>query len=146
MRAALDRFRRRLGWRGTALLCCGIPWIVYGVGLMTTPRDGLIRAAAVITTVMDLPCWGVGWVLCGVLACVAALRRPGRDLWGFGAAAAPPLIWALAYAAAGLTGHYQQAWASIPLLAAPVLLLAVTAVMTGRRRRICTCERGPHGH
>jgi hypothetical protein len=143
--AALARWRRRLGWRGTALLCCGIPWIVYGIGLMTTPRAGLVRAASVITALMGLHCWGTVWVLCGGLACVAAILRPGRDQWGFALAAGPPLIWSMAYITAAATGGYREAWASVPLLIAPVLLLVVVAEVTGRRRRHCTCGRGRHG-
>jgi hypothetical protein len=146
MRAAPARWRRRLGWRGTALLCCGLPWIAYGIGLWTAPRAGLLRAAAVIIAVMDLHCWGTVWTACGMLACIAAVLRPGRDSWGFAAAAAPPLIWCLAYLAAAATGAYREAWASVPLLAAPVLLLLVVAEVTGRRRRPCDrCERGPRG-
>lgn len=146
MGAAPARWRRRLGWRGTALLCCGLPWIAYGIGLMTTPRTGLLRAAAVITTLMGLHCWGLVWVLCGVLACIAAALRTGRDQWGFAAAAGPPLIWTLAYLAAAATGRYSEAWASVPLLLTPVLLLVVVAEVTGRRRRACPeCEGGRHG-
>lgn len=145
MRAALARWRRRLGWRGTALLCCGLPWMVYGIGLMTTPRPTLNKAAAPITGLMSLPSWGVGWALCGLLASVAAVLRPGHDMWGFAAAAAPPLIWTLAYTAAGITGSYPQAWAGIPLLLVPVLLLVVVAEVTGRRRRTCACERRADG-
>lgn len=132
--AAPARWRRRLGWRGTALLCCGVPWIAYGVGLMTTPRPGLNQAASVITSLMDLHCWGVVWVACGALACVAAVLRPGRDLWGFAAAAAPPQVWVMAYLAATVTGSYWQAWASVPLLLPSVSLLVVVAKVTGRRR------------
>lgn len=135
MSAALARWRRRLGRRGTALLCCGIPWIIYGIGLMTTPRAGLQRAASPITTLMSLHCWGIAWVACGSLACTAALLRPGRDLWGFAAAVAPPTIWTLAYLAAAITGQYQQAWAATPLLVVPVALLIVIAEATGRRRQ-----------
>ncbi|WP_405019540.1 hypothetical protein OHV05_24390 [Kitasatospora sp. NBC_00070] len=138
--AAPAAWRRRLGWRGTALLSYGTLWIIYGIGLMTTPRAGLIRAASVITSLMGLHCWGVAWIVCGLVACVAATRRSGRDTWGFAAAAAPPTIWGLAYLAAGATGEYRQAWASVPLLAAPLGGLLIIAAVTGRRRRICTCE------
>jgi len=134
VRPALARWRRRLGWRGTALLCCGVPWIVYGAGLMTTPRAGLQRAASALTGLLSIPSWGVVWTVCGVLASIAAVLRPGRDMWGFAAAAAPPLIWSLAFAAAGVSGAYRQAWASIPLLITPVLLLVVVAEVTGRGR------------
>lgn len=144
MGAALTRWRRRLGWRGTALLCCGLPWIVYGAGLVTAPRPGLALAASAITGLLALHWWGLVWMGCGVAASVAAVLRPGRDTWGFGAAAAPPMIWSLAYSAAGLMGTYQQAWASVPLLVAPVLLLLVVAAVTGRRRRVCVCGRGQH--
>lgn len=145
MVAAPARWRRRLGWRGTALLACGIPWIVYGVGLLTTSRPGLVRAASAITGLLAIPGWGIVWVACGVLASVAAVLRPGRDMWGFAVAAAPPMIWTLAYVAAAITGSYREAWASVPLLLAPVLLLAVVAEVTGRRRRACSCERERHG-
>lgn len=146
MAAAPAGWRRRIGWRGTALLCCGLPWIAYGIGLWTTPREGLLRAATVIASVMPLHYWGLGWALCGAIACTAAVLRPGRDTWGFAAAAAPPLIWCLAYLAAAATGAYAEAWASVPLLATPVLLLLVVAIVTGRRRPRCDgCERGRHG-
>lgn len=139
------RWRRRLGWRGTALLVCGIPWIVYGVSLMTTPRVGLQRAASVITAVMGLHCWGIVWIVCGVIASVTAWLRPGRDAVGFAAAAAPPLVWIGAYLSAAATGQYAQAWAGVPLLVVPVALLVVVAEVTGRRRRTCRCGRGLHG-
>lgn len=145
MGAALARWRRRLGWRGTALLCCGLPWIVYGIGLIIAPRAGLLRAAAAITALMDLGCWGVVWILCGAAACVAAILRPGRDQWGFAAAAGPPMIWSLAYLVAAATGSYSDAWASIPILLVPVLLLVVVAEVTSRRRRVCQCERERYG-
>jgi hypothetical protein len=87
----------------------------------------------VIITLMDLHCWGIVWATCGTLACIAAILRPGKDLWGFAAAAAPPSIWALAYLAAAVTGEYRQAWAAIPLLVTPVMLLTVVAQATGRR-------------
>jgi hypothetical protein len=120
--------------------------VIYGVGLMTTTREGLNRAASALTGLLALPGWGIVWVCCGLLACVAAARRTGHDMWGFAAAAAPPLIWILAYAAAAVTGRYTLAWAGIPILIAPVLLLVVVAEVTGRRRRTCQCERGQrHG-
>ncbi|WP_055588547.1 hypothetical protein [Peterkaempfera griseoplana] len=130
MRAAAARLRARLGWRGASLLVCGVPWVVYGVGLLTTPRVGVSRAAGAITSVVSLCTWGWIWMLCGLLAIAAALLRPGRDVWGFAAAAGPPLIWALAYITAGATGDYRQAWASVPLLLVPVGLLVIVAVMT----------------
>jgi hypothetical protein len=142
VRAALDRFRRRLGWRGTALLACGIPWIVYGLGLMVAPRPGLLRAASVLTAQLGLHCWGVIWMTCGLLSCVAALLRRGQDQWGFAFAAAPPLVWGLAYLVAAIRGDYREAWASMPLLVAPVLLLLVVAAMTGRRCRGSGVRRG----
>lgn len=146
MRAALARFRRRLGWRGTALLACGVPWIVYGLGLMLAPRPGLLRAASVLTAQLGLHCWGVIWMMCGLLACVAALLQRGQDQWGFAFAAGPPLVWALAYLVAAIRGDYREAWASMPLLLAPVLLLLVVAAMTGRRRRTPEARRErPHG-
>ncbi|WP_377271940.1 hypothetical protein [Peterkaempfera sp. SMS 1(5)a] len=134
MVAAAARLRARLGWRGAGLLTCGIPWVVYGIGLITTPRDGVSRAAAVITAVVSLQAWGWIWMTCGILATIAAVRLPGRDVWGFAAAAAPPLVWALAYGAAGATGHYRQAWASVPLLLVPVGLLLIVAASTKGER------------
>lgn len=146
MGAALDRCRRRLGWRGTALLACGIPWMVYGLGLLIAPRPGLLRAASVLTARVGLHCWGVIWMVCGVLACVAAVRRRGKDQWGFAFAAGPPLVWALAYLVAAIRGDYREAWASVPLLLAPVLLLLVLAASTARRRRLPAGGRErPHG-
>ncbi|MGW6912611.1 hypothetical protein ACWGB8_02115 [Kitasatospora sp. NPDC054939] len=114
---------------------------------MTTTRAGLARAASALTDLLALPGWGIVWVSCGALACIAAALRPGRDTWGFGAAAGPPLIWILAYIAASITGQYPQAWAAVPLLVAPVLLLVVVAEVTGRRRRDCQqCHGGGGRH
>ncbi len=145
MRAASARAWRHLGWRGLALAGIGACWIVYGSGLIVTNRAGVTAATAPVTGLMCMEAWGGVWIACGLLGLAAGARRPGRDVWGFAAVTLPVAVWALAYVAAALTGDYAPAWASVPLFAAVLLLVVVVAQITGRHRRICTCERGGTG-
>ncbi|RDG37977.1 hypothetical protein [Streptomyces corynorhini] len=142
MRAAPARLWAHLGWRGLALAGTGALWVWYGVGLLSTDRDGVVAGTAPVTRVMCLEAWAGVWITCGVLATVAGMLRPGRDMWGFAAVALPLIVWGLAFAAAAATGAYTAAWATVPLYAAPLLLLTIVAALTGGRRRICRCERG----
>lgn len=144
-RAAWARVRAHMGPRGVTLAPVGALWVWYGLGLMTTDRAGVSAATAPVTAVMCLAAWGAAWIVCGLLALCAAVLRPGRDVWGFGAATAPPLVWGMTFAAAAATGQYVEAWASVPIYAVPVILLVIVAALTGGRRRRCTCERGAHG-
>ncbi|MEU2730126.1 hypothetical protein ABZ650_20655 [Streptomyces griseoviridis] len=145
MRAASARLWRHLGWRGIPLAGVGGCWIVYGTGLIVTTRAGVIAATAPVTGLMCMEAWGAVWIACGALGLAAGASRPGRDSWGFAAITLPVTVWALAYAAAAVTGGYASAWASVPIFAAVLLLTVVVAQVTGRRRRICTCERGGPG-
>lgn len=145
MATAWAGLRAHLGPRGATLAPIGILWCWYGIGLIVTERQSVIAGTTAITRLVPLEAWGAWWIACGLLALVAAALRPGRDTWGWGAATGPPLVWVLAYLAASASGDYAQGWAVVPLYAAPVALLMITAVLTGRRRRRCTCERGPDG-
>ncbi|MGW2260261.1 hypothetical protein ACWCXE_20965 [Streptomyces sp. NPDC001780] len=145
MRAAPARLWAHLGWRGLALAGTGALWILYGIGLLATDRRGVVAGTAPVTRVMCLEAWAAVWIACGLLGAVAGMLRPGRDMWGFAAVALPALIWGLAFAASAATGVYAAAWGTVPLYAAPLLLLTIIAALTGGRRRICTCERGGTG-
>ncbi|MCB5167986.1 hypothetical protein LG634_24560 [Streptomyces bambusae] len=137
---------RHLQWRGLALAVAGAGWVTYGIGLLVTDRPGLTAAASPILRVMCLEAWGAVWIACGAICLVTALLRPGRDAPGFAAAVGPPLIWGLAYVAAAVTGAYEPAWASVPVLGVVVVLVWIIGRLTGGGARRCTCERGvPHG-
>ncbi|MFC8176518.1 hypothetical protein [Streptomyces sp. NPDC057325] len=143
---------RRLGYRGAALLICGIAWINYGVGIIVDPRYGTARGVAALTAVAPLAVWGWAWVGSGVLACAASVLRSGRDWWGWCAAAAMPSIWALAYSGARVLGEYPQGWYSGITWGAFPGLLAVLAAATRRLvllhrevaklRSVAPCTRG----
>ncbi|WP_327268822.1 hypothetical protein OG233_14190 [Streptomyces sp. NBC_01218] len=139
MRAALWR---HLQWRGLALAGTGAAWVVVGLGLLLTDRPAVRAGAGPLIDLMCIQGWGGVWIACGVLALAAGLRRPGRDVWGFAAVAGPPAWWALAYLAAAVSGRYPPGWATVPVYAVILLLLVIVAALTGRDRRICTCERG----
>lgn len=145
MRAAAARAWRHLRWRGFALAGVGALWVVYGLGLILTTRGSITSGTAPLIRIMCLEAWGGVWIGCGVLGMVAGALRPGRDTWGFAAVSLLPAYWALSFTATAATGDYEVAWAAVPIYAAIVLLIVVVAVLTGRRRRICTCERGGTG-
>lgn len=141
MRAALWR---HLQWRGLALAGTGAAWVVVGLGLLLTDRPAVRAATGPLIGLMCIQGWGGVWIGCGVLGLAAGLRRPGRDIWGFGAISLPPVVWALSYATAAVIGRYAPGWATVPVYSVIVLLIAIIAALTGGQRRICTCERGGH--
>ncbi|MFH9728295.1 hypothetical protein ACH4M4_35855 [Streptomyces sp. NPDC017254] len=144
---------RRLGYRGAALLICGIAWINYGAGLLADPRFGTARGATALTSLAPLAVWGWVWIVTGAASCAASVLRSGRDWWGWLCAAAMPGVWAVAYTGARLLGEFPQGWYSGVTWGAFPALLAVLAASTRRlvtlhrevatlRRAAAACTRG----
>ncbi|MGW0795890.1 hypothetical protein [Streptomyces sp. NPDC002692] len=134
---------RRLGWRGTALLASGLSWISYGASIAVQPRYGTVRGISVLLGLLPMTAWGWLWIGLGAIATVYALVRPGRDLPGVGAAMAPPLLWAVAYALGALTGASPTAWGAVAPWASHALLIAIIAYVTRPQKIVVrTVPRG----
>ncbi|MEE4546451.1 hypothetical protein V2S66_31365 [Streptomyces sp. V4-01] len=127
--------RLRHDRRGLYLAIAGIGWCLFGVQLVLDPRPGTIRAAAILAHIQPLHAWGWVWITCGAVAVLAAVRQcPATRTWGFAAAEFPPLIWALGYTAAWLTGEYPQSWAGAATWACSAFRLMVVAGWADRIR------------
>lgn len=143
MRAALARvWAARLDWRGMArgmaLLVSGVAWISYGASIASQPRYGTVRGISVLLDLAPMTAWGWGWVGFGIIAIVYSAVPTGKDLIGLGAAMAPPMLWALAYALGGATGAYSQAWGSVAPWASHAALLLIIAYLTRPRLTVVT--------
>jgi len=132
MRAAVSRASRRLGYRGCALLVCGVGWIIYGAGLLADPRFSITRGVAALTRVAPMPVWGWVWMASGVLCVLAAPLPSRRDWWGWLAASAMPSVWAVAYSGARALGTLPQGWYSGIVWAVFPGLIGILAVATRR--------------
>lgn len=108
----LRRLNKRLGRRGSYLACAGSAWILYGVGLVITPRPGTVKGMTVLRSIAPMWVWGLVWILCGMTAVAFAFTHTGRDRFGFMAAVCPTLLWAGAYGAAIVRGDFPSAWVS----------------------------------
>ncbi|CAM5380712.1 hypothetical protein SCALM49S_02463 [Streptomyces californicus] len=67
--------------------------------------------------------------MCGVIALVYAVARPGRDLPGVAASVAPPLLWSLAYALGGAAGASGTAWGAVMPWGSHAILIAIVAYL-----------------
>jgi hypothetical protein len=111
--------RKRLGRRGSILMAFGIFETLYGWGIVSDPRYGVVRGVGVLTRWLPMPWWGGLWILCGITAVLMAFEpRPRWDRWGFAAATLPMLLWSAANAVAWLSGVFGQAWTSMVTWAA----------------------------
>lgn len=162
MWAAVSRARqragRRLGYRGGALLICGVAWITYGLGLLADPRFGIVRGVSALSHLgpiqVPFTVWGWVWIGSGVASCCAAVLRARQDWWGWAAASAMPGAWAVAYSCARALGTLSQGWYSGITWAAFPGLLAILAAATrhivyltrevGRLRQIEAQNREAH--
>lgn len=141
MRAASSLWRH-LGWRGLTMAGVGACWVVVGLGLILTVRPAVNDAVGPLIRIMPLEAWGGVWIASGILGLVGGVMRPGRDMWGFAAIVLMPAYWALSYLFAAVSGEYSPGWVTVPVYGAVILLVAVIAVLTGRRKHACICERG----
>lgn len=121
----LRRIDKRLGRRGSYLVCAGSAWTLYGIGLTIEPRPGTVRGMLMLRSIAPMWVWGLVWIACGLTAIVFAFARTGRDRYGFAAAVLPTLLWAGTYLVAMLAGDFPSAWVSAAtwLFAASRLLI-----------------------
>lgn len=145
MWAAVVGARRRIGYRGAALLVCGVGWINYGLSLLDDPRFGVVRGVSGLTRIAPITAWGWIWIGSGILSCGAALLPARHDAVGWLAASAMPAIWAVAYTGARAVGAFPQGaysgitWAVTPSLL--IILAAVTRRLVMMRREVAELRR-----
>jgi len=114
IRAAVRRLRKRLGRRGRVLLAFGLMQILYGYGIASDPRYGVVRGVGVLTHLLPMQAWGGLWIACGAFAVAMAWEiRASRDTWGYGALTLPMSLWSAANAIAWASREYPQAWTSV---------------------------------
>lgn len=105
--------RKRLGRRGSILLAFGVMETLYGWGVASDPRYGVVRGVGVLTHMLPMTWWGGVWILCGLAASALAFEpRPRWDRLGFGAATLPMSLWSAANFVAWATREFPQAWTS----------------------------------
>lgn len=97
---------QRLGRRGTFLLIIGIGEMGWGAGILFDPPSTL--GLSILTDRCPLSTWSWLWIGGGAAALAAAFVKIGRDWAGFLAAFSPPVVWALAYGAAAVSGDYSR--------------------------------------
>lgn len=130
MRAAAARLWARLGRRGTDLLIFGALELIYGWGIVSDPRYGVVRGVGVLTAVAPMTLWGALWMASGIIAIALATHPPFlRDSWGYAALFGPMGLWACANFGAWITGDFRQAYTS----AATWGLLALHLLLSNRR-------------
>ncbi|MGW6741620.1 hypothetical protein ACWGDX_12990 [Streptomyces sp. NPDC055025] len=103
---ALRRIRTHLGRRGVFLLIIGVGESAWGAGIVVDPPS--TAGLSLLTDRCPLGTWAWLWIAAGTVAGVTAFLKVGRDWAGFAAAFAPPTVWALAYAAAAISGDYSR--------------------------------------
>ncbi|MFP8944684.1 hypothetical protein ACLIYM_25075 [Streptomyces fenghuangensis] len=104
---AARRLRARLGRRGAFLAILGTGKTAYGAGFILAPQQHT-EGLHLLTDMCSLRSWAWLWILCGLVTLGSAFLRVGRDRWGYIAALIPPTVWAIAYAAAAVSGHYSR--------------------------------------
>ncbi|MGV2914749.1 hypothetical protein [Streptomyces alfalfae] len=95
-----------LGRRGKFLLILGVGKTCFGFSFLVDPPSP--AGLELLTSLCDLRHWSWLWITCGLVTAVSAFLKIGRDRLGFYAALIPPTVWALAYGAAVISGHYSR--------------------------------------
>lgn len=85
-----------LGRRGAILLSYGTVWALYGFGQLVTPQPDQ-RGLQLLTNLMPLDVWAALWIVCGLVAVVAAFVPQGVDWFGYLALVVIVLPWMLSY-------------------------------------------------
>jgi hypothetical protein len=106
MRAAARRLKARLGRRGVILLILGTGKTCFGLSFLFDPPS--TNGLELLTHLCSLRHWAWLWIVCGLITGGSAFLRVGRDRLGFLAALPPPIVWAVAYAAAVVDGTYSR--------------------------------------
>lgn len=143
MAAAATRWRPALGRRGTELLLFGLLELVYGWGIATDPRYGVVRGVGVLRSLAPMTWWGVLWMLCAAVALVLAIHPPKlRDSWGFAALYVPTAFWGAGNAVGWIDGDFPQAYTSAATWLTLTLILVLSERWPEPPPRIPGGERG----
>jgi hypothetical protein len=103
---AVRRLRKQLGRRGTFLVILGTGKTCWGLSfLFDPPNDHGLR---LLTQACSLRHWAWLWIVAGLITFTSGFLRIGRDWAGFVAALIPPIVWAVAYTTAVLSGEYSR--------------------------------------
>lgn len=103
---AVRRLRKLAGRRGVVLLIVGVGHISWGAGMIADPPG--TQGLHLLTDRCPIQAWAWLWILAGVVAAASAFVKIGRDWAGFLSALAAPTVWALAYAAAAVSGDFSR--------------------------------------
>lgn len=125
-RRVARRLARALGRRGAILLTYGSVWMLYGYAQVVSPQPDQ-RGLRPVLNVMPLAAWGWAWVVCGLVATVAAWLPQGADAVGFLALPLIVLPWMTSYLVAWVTGEFPRGWVAAAiwgLIALPVIVVA----------------------
>lgn len=129
--AAARRLYDVLGRRGIPLALLGVGKVCWGLSFIVSPVS--TQGLGLLTRWAPLHCWAWVWILSGIVTFCSAWLRIGRDWMGFAAATCPPLLWALAYAEAAITGEYPRGvWVMIWYLTSHVGLIIWAASVPER--------------
>ena len=95
-----------VGRRGVFLLILGVGKTCWGISFLVDPpaSDGL----QLLTSMCSLRHWSWLWIVAGLVTAGSAFLRIGRDWAGYGSALVPPIVWAIAYLAAAVSGEYSR--------------------------------------
>lgn len=125
-RRVARRLARALGRRGAILLSYGTVWALIGYAQIASPQPDQ-RGLQPALNVMPLWAWGWAWLICGLVAMVAAWLRQGVDAIGFLALPLIVLPWMTSYLISWMTGEYPRGWVAAAvwgLIALPVIVAA----------------------
>jgi len=103
---AARRLYKVLGRRGSFLAILGTGKTCWGISFLVTPPDD--PGLELLTNVCSLRHWSWLWIGCGLITLASAFLPIGRDRLGFAVAVIPPTVWATAYTAAVVSGHYSR--------------------------------------
>lgn len=124
------RLTERIGRRGAVLINFGIVWILIGLSEVFVARQPEFDDLPLISWVPD-PLRLSAWVVCGVVAILAAFRPPVKwDGWGFLALYVMPAFRALGYLWGWCLswdheGGYPSGWLGAALYLAITVLIVI---------------------
>lgn len=97
---------QHLGRRGAFLAIIGVGKTCWGISFLVNPpsADGL----QLLTHICSLRHWSWLWIVTGLVTLGSAFLKVGRDRYGFVAALLPPIVWAVAYLSAAVSGEYSR--------------------------------------